>query len=77
MKKIKIDLNDILVNVYNKIAEWHNNDGSKEGLKSISHEIIEFVGDKILSPIDLDHSIDLDLDRETREKLNKVKKEME
>lgn len=42
-KKISLDLNDLLLVVYNKIAKWHNDDSTAEGLKVTSHEIIETV----------------------------------
>lgn len=46
-KKFEVDMNDLIVKVYNKVAIWHNEDNSPEEkqmeLKSVSHEIVSMV----------------------------------
>jgi hypothetical protein len=42
-KDIEIDLEKMVLSTYTKIAEWHNDDTSKEGLKLTAHDIVETI----------------------------------
>jgi|TARA_R110000868_G_scaffold105774_10_gene290446 hypothetical protein len=37
----EIDIDNLIKFVYNKIAEWHNEDTSSEGLKHVSIDLIK------------------------------------
>ena len=43
----EINIDKIIVEVYNKIAEWHNDDGSSPGLKQLSFDVIKDVTDLV------------------------------
>jgi len=55
--ELKIDLTQMIVKVYNKIALWHNEECSNEEkgirLKSVSHEIIELILNDSLEQLDV------------------------
>ena len=56
-KELEIDITRIVVDVYTKIANWHNTDlGSNrqkgDALKVVSHEIVQSIVDDIFSQLD-------------------------
>lgn len=57
-KELEIDITKITLEVYNKIATWHNEDyGSNrmkgDALKIISHDIVQNIVDNIFEQIDV------------------------
>ena len=70
----EIDIDDLLKTVYNKIAEWHNDDTTSAGLKGVTFEIIEECTKNTLKQIGLkDITVDVRLDKETRDEALKKK----
>lgn len=64
----EIDIDDLIKNVYNKIAEWHNEDTTPAGLKHVTFEIIEACTNNALQQIGLkDIVTSVQLDKETRD----------
>jgi hypothetical protein len=70
----EIDVNDLFLQTYNRIAKWHNEDASGESLKLTTHLIIDSIFDKIFSSLDLKHNLKLDMTEETRRKVEQMKK---
>jgi hypothetical protein len=70
----EIDIDSLIKTVYNKIAEWHNDDSTSAGLKNITFEIIEECTKNTLKQIGLkDITVDVKLDKETRDEALKKK----
>lgn len=44
-KGIELSLEKMVVATYQKVANWHNEDTSQEGLKVVSHDIVESILD--------------------------------
>jgi len=67
MNKKKFNMDDAILKVYNKIAIWHNDDSSKEGLKVISQEIIEDVLKDALSGLEAQMGVGIESPEEVVE----------
>ena len=56
-KELTLDLDQLMVKVYTKVALWNNEDGSpdekKNRLKFVSHEIIETVLSDVLENLNV------------------------
>lgn len=64
----EIDIDNLIKSVYNKIAEWHNEDATSAGLKHVTFEIIEECTNNTLKQMGLkDVTTSVQLDRETRD----------
>lgn len=55
-KELEIDITKIVLDVYTKIATWHNDDyisnrAKGDALKLISHDIVQTIVDEILEPM--------------------------
>lgn len=70
----EIDIDDLIKSVYNKIAEWHNDDTTSTGLKHVTFEIIEECTNNTLKQMGLkDVTTSVQLDKETRDEALKQK----
>tara|TARA_B100000963_G_scaffold326727_1_gene313988 strand:- start:18 stop:293 length:276 start_codon:yes stop_codon:yes gene_type:complete len=70
----EIDIDNLIKSVYNKIAEWHNDDATSAGLKHVTFEIIEDCTNNTLKQIGLkDIVTSVQLDKETRDEALKQK----
>lgn len=68
----EIEIDDLIKEVYNKIASWHNDDPSQAGLKHLSIEIIQSVTNQNLKHFGIDATTEVKLDEETKqEAINK------
>jgi hypothetical protein len=64
----EIDIDNLIKSVYNKIAEWHNDDTTSAGLKHVTFEIIEECTNNALKQIGLeDVTTSVQLDKDTRD----------
>lgn len=57
-KKMEIDVNKLVLDVYNKIANWHNTDFNNnrqkgDALKIVSHDIVQDLFETIFSEMGL------------------------
>jgi hypothetical protein len=62
----EIEIDSLIKEVYNKIAEWHNEDASMPGLKHLSIEVIQVVMDKALEHFGMDIKTEVKLDEEAK-----------
>tara|TARA_R110001606_G_scaffold5150_2_gene24138 strand:+ start:456 stop:725 length:270 start_codon:yes stop_codon:yes gene_type:complete len=70
----EINIDDLIKSVYNKVAEWHNDDATSAGLKHVTFEIIEECTNNALKQIGLkDIVTSVQLDKETRDEALKKK----
>ena len=71
-EELSLDLNNMHLKVYNKIALWNNEDCSNEEkgirLKFVCHEIIQDVLDDVFEQIDVQTSTCISSGRKTRKK---------
>lgn len=72
-QKVSFDINELVKNTYNKIAEWHNDNGTPSGLRHVSFEIVSEVIEEAYRHLDLKVGFDLELDEETRKKMDEEK----
>lgn len=72
--KKEIDVDDLFRQTYNRIAKWHNDDASGEGLKLVTHLIIDSVLDTVLTSLNLEYKLDINMTEELRNKVNEIKK---
>ena len=64
----EINIDDLIKNIYNKIATWHNDDTTSARLKHLTFEIIQDCTNNTLRQIGLsDITTDIKLDKETRD----------
>jgi len=55
-KEMEIDITKLVLDVYTKIARWHNDDyvsnhAKGDALKIISHDIVQTIIDDVLEPL--------------------------
>lgn len=73
-KKInEIEIDSLIKEVYNKVAEWHNEDASQAGLKHISIDIIKMVTDENLKHFGIETETEVMLDEKTKKEAIKEK----
>lgn len=63
-KKYEIDLNKMVVEVYTKIAVWHNDDYNSsrnkgDALKVVSHDIVQTILEDIFSQINVKTNVEV------------------
>jgi hypothetical protein len=69
---------DLLVaETYNSIAQWHNEEPGKESLKQLSLEIVEKIAGATLGHIGLKGNLSVYKDGETKKKIEELKKQEE
>jgi hypothetical protein len=72
----EIEINDLFLKTYNRIAKWHNEDGTSQGLKTIVHYILDDSAEKFLGFFDLKHDMKISMDEETRKKVEEAKRQL-
>ena len=66
---------DVLVaETYNMIAQWHNDAPTKPSLKQLSLEIVEKIAGATLKHIGLNGNLSIYKDEETKKKIEDLKK---
>lgn len=73
--KKEIDVNKLFLQTYNRIANWHNEDGTGNGLKLVTHLIIDSVMDTVLESLSLKYDSKIKMSDDLREKINNIKKD--
>lgn len=73
--KPAFDINDLVKNTYNKIAEWHNENATASGLQHLSFEIVSEVIEESYKHLGLEVGFDLDVDDETKKKVENERAE--
>lgn len=73
--KPAFDINDLVKDTFNKIAEWHNESGTASALQHLSYEIVSNVIEESYKHIGLEVGFTLDVDGETKKKLDEQKQE--
>ena len=73
--KPAFDINDLIKGTYNKIAEWHNDNGTASGLQHLSFEIVSEIIEESFKHLGLEVGFDLDVDQEIKKKLDDAKSE--
>lgn len=69
----EFEINNLVKETYNKIAEWHNGTPNSSSLKELSFEIVSEVIQESYRYLDLNVDFDLKVDAATREKMNSIK----
>lgn len=69
----EFEINHIVKETYNKIAEWHNEKPTSSSLKELSFEIVSDVIRESYNYLGLNVDFDLNVDDETRKKMNEIK----
>jgi hypothetical protein len=71
----EIDL--LVAETYNSIAQWHNEEPGKESLKQLSLEIVEKIAGATLNHIGLKGNLSIYKDEEIKKKIAEMKKDEE
>lgn len=71
--KPAFDINDLVKDTFQKIAEWHNESGTASSLQHLSFEIVSNVIEESYKHLGLEVGFDLDVDEETKKKMNEQK----
>lgn len=53
-------MDNAILKTYNKIAIWHNDDSTKEGLKVLSQEIVEDLLNEALSGLEVQTNVGIE-----------------
>ena len=69
----EFEINNIVIDTYNKIANWHNDDPNKISLKFLSLDIVENIAGSVFKHLGLEYNSELKLDEKTKEELKKAK----
>ncbi len=72
--KKEIDVDDLFRQTYNRIAKWHNEDATGDGLKLVTHLIIDSVMDTVLTSFDVSYNLEINMNEELRNKVSEIKK---
>lgn len=72
----EFEINQLVVNVHNKIANWHNDDPNNLSLKFLSLDIVEEIAGAVFKHLGLEYNQALKLDDEAREKLKQSKQNL-
>jgi hypothetical protein len=70
----EIDVDNLFRQTYNRIAKWHNDDATGEGLKLVTHLIIDSVMDTVLTSLDVSYNLEINMTEEIRKKVDEIKK---
>lgn len=69
------EIDALVAETYNKIAEWHNEEPSSAGLKQLSLEIVESISTATLKHLGLQGNLSIYKDEETAKQIDKIKKQ--
>lgn len=68
--KPSFEINELVKETYNKIAQWHNEEATSTSLHHLSIEIVSDIIKESFKYLDLNVGFDIDMDDETRKKVN-------
>lgn len=71
--RVSFDINELVKSTYNKIAEWHNENATSSGLQHLSFELVSEIIEESYRHLDLKVGFDLEMDQETRSKVEEEK----
>jgi hypothetical protein len=71
-----LQIDPLIKGTFNKIAEWHNNDATKESLKLLSIELINDIAGAVFTHIGLEYKEAIHMDEKTKTMVDKVKSEL-
>jgi len=71
----EMEIQPLVVSTFNKIAEWHNEDTSKAGLKHLSISLIEDIAGAVFQHLGLSYESKIKMDEELRNRIDKIKEE--
>lgn len=72
--KKEIDVDDLFRQTYNRVAKWHNEDATGNGLKLVTHLIIDSVMDTVLKSFDVSYNLEINMSEDLRNKIDEIKK---
>lgn len=64
------EINELVKETYNKIAQWHNDEATSNSLHHLSVELVTEIIRESYKHLDLKVDFAIDMDEETREKVN-------
>lgn len=67
------EIDTLVAESYNSIAQWHNDDSSSAGLKQLSLELVEKISTETLKHIGLNGNLLIYKDEETAKKVEELK----
>lgn len=73
-KLSEMDIQDLVVKTYNKVAIWHNDDSSKAGLKLLSCEIVEEIAGAVFNHFGLTYTSEIKMDTILKKKIEEEKR---
>jgi hypothetical protein len=71
--KPSFEINHLVRETYNKIAQWHNEEGTSTALHHLSIEIVSDIIKESFKNLDLNVDFAIDMDEETRKKVQEEK----
>jgi hypothetical protein len=71
--RVSFDINELVKSTYNKIAEWHNENATSSALQHLSFELVSEIIEESYRHLDLKVGFDLEMDQETRNKVEEEK----
>lgn len=71
--KPAFEINELVKETYNKIAQWHNEEATSTSLHHLSIEIVSDIIKESYKQLDLKVDFAIDMDEETRKKVEEEK----
>lgn len=71
--KPSLEINEMVKETYNKIAQWHNEEATSTSLHHLSIEIVTDIIKESFKLLDLKVDFAIDMDEETRKKVEEEK----
>jgi len=71
--KPAFEINELVKETYNKIAQWHNEEATSTSLHHLSVEIVSDIIKESYKHLDLKVDFAIDMDEETRKKVEEEK----
>lgn len=71
--KPAFEINQLVKETYNKIAQWHNDEATSTSLHHLSIEIVSDIIKESYKQLDLKVDFAIDMDEETRKKVDEEK----
>jgi hypothetical protein len=69
------EIDSLVAETYNSIANWHNEESSSAGLKQLSLEIVEKIAGATLKHLGLNGNLSIYKDEETAKEIEKIKEQ--
>lgn len=73
INKPSLEINEMVKETYNKIAQWHNEEATSTSLHHLSVEIVTDIIKESFKLLDLKVDFAIDMDEETKKKVNEEK----